>query len=90
MFVITNMMSVKLCVPVMIPAWSLMLGAVSCVTTRVRTEGVAAVCAGAEEAGLTLEADIENIVDNCVCEKYHLLWPSDKVRQSKGVFKSRR
>ena len=39
----------------MIPAWSLLLGAVSCVTSRVRTEGVAAVCSGAEEAELTVE-----------------------------------
>jgi len=64
----------------MIPVWSLLLGSVSCVTTRVRTEGVAAVCSGAEEAELNIEADtsLENIVDNCVCEKYHLLWPSDK------------
>ena len=82
-------MSVKFCVPVMIPVWSLLLGSVSCVTTRVRTEGVAAVCSGAEEAELTIEADtsLENIVDNCVCEKYHLLWPSDKVRRNRGMFK---
>ena len=80
----------KFCVPVMIPVWSLLLGAVSCVTTRVRTEGVAAVCSGAEEAELNIEADtsLENIVDNCVCEKYHLLWPSDKVRRSSGMLKS--
>ena len=74
----------------MIPVWSLLLGSVSCVTTRVRTEGVAAVCSGAEEAELNIEADtsLENIVDNCVCEKYHLLWPSDKVRRSSGMLKS--
>ena len=72
-------------ISVILSVWSLvmMLGSVSCVTSRVRAEGVAAVCAGAEEVTLEVDAGLENLVDNCVCEKYHLLWPSDKVRPLK-------
>ena len=73
-------MSLTLCVAVMIPALSLLLGSVTSVTSRLRTEGVAAVCSGAEEVTLEADTSLENLVDNCVCEKYHLLWPSDKVR----------
>ena len=75
------MLSVTLCVPVMFPVWSLLLGSVSSVTSRLRTEGVAAVCSGAEEVTIEADASLENLVGNCVCEKYHLLWPSDKVRR---------
>lgn len=75
-------MSLTLCVAVMIPALSLLLGSVTSVTSRLRTEGVAAVCSGAEEVTLEADTSLENLVDNCVCEKYHLLWPSDKVRRT--------
>ena len=71
-----------MCVPVMIPALSLLLGCVSSVTSRLRSEGVAAVCSGTEEVTLEADTSLENLVDNCVCEKYHLLWPSDKVRRT--------
>ena len=54
---------------------SLLLRTAVCVTSAVRAEGVAAACSEAAEAAATAEA----VLAACTCEKYHLLWPSDKV-----------
>ena len=54
---------------------SLLLRTAVCVTSAVRAEGVAAACSEAAEAADTAEA----VLAACTCEKYHLLWPSDKV-----------
>ena len=54
---------------------SLLLRTAVCVTSAVRAEGVAAACSEAAEAADTAEA----VLAACTCEKYHLLWPGDKV-----------
>ena len=50
----------------------LVISAVSAVTTPVQIEGVPASCPDSET----------NELDNCSCEKWHLLWSADKVRNN--------
>ena len=49
----------------------LVISKVSAVTTPVQIEGVAPSCPDTET----------NQLDNCSCEKWHLLWSADKVRK---------
>ena len=54
----------------------LVISKVSAVTTPVQIEGVAATCTDSESDEL----------DNCSCEKWHLLWSADKVRSNQCHF----
>eukprot|EP00090_Calanus_glacialis_P000030 TRINITY_DN10028_c0_g1_i1.p1 TRINITY_DN10028_c0_g1~~TRINITY_DN10028_c0_g1_i1.p1 ORF type:complete len:456 (+),score=54.49 TRINITY_DN10028_c0_g1_i1:139-1506(+) len=45
------------------------------VTKKIEAEGTPASCLEGTELN---ESPAGNEVDNCVCEKYHLFWPSDK------------
>ena len=56
----------------------MIIGPAYSATSTVQTEGVPAVCSGAE-AG---EVKTEDVLNSCGCDKYYLLWPSDKVRYS--------
>ena len=69
------MLLVMASVSAVIVSASLLLRTAVCVTSAVRAEGVAAACSEAAEAADTAEA----VLAACTCEKYHLLWPSDKV-----------
>ena len=69
------MLMVMASVSAVIVSASLLLRTAVCVTSAVRAEGVAAACSEAAEAAATAEA----VLAACTCEKYHLLWPSDKV-----------
>ena len=69
------MLMVMASVSAVIVSASLLLRTAVCVTSAVRAEGVAAACSEAAEAADTAEA----VLAACTCEKYHLLWPGDKV-----------
>jgi len=47
---------------------------IDCATSTVQTEGVPAVCSGGENS----EVKSEDVLSSCICDKYYLLWPSDK------------
>ena len=54
----------------------LVIAKVSAVTTPVQIEGVAPSCTESET----------NELDDCSCEKWHLLWSADKVRNNQCHF----
>ena len=53
----------------------LIIETIDCATSTVQTEGVPAVCSGGENS----EVKSEDVLSSCICDKYYLLWPSDKV-----------